>query len=79
MYDFEKNKLKASHHQLQAIADFFSNDKRDFIEHEGWFCKISDEYDMLLGALFTGLTGDRQPGVLDTGVMIQLKIISGMV
>ena len=50
VYDFEKNKLKASHNQLQAIADFFSNDKRDFIEHEGWFCKISEANDMLLGA-----------------------------
>ena len=50
MYDFENNKLKASHNQLQAIANFFSNDKRDFIEHEGWFCKVSDEYDMILGA-----------------------------
>ncbi len=50
VYDFEKKKLKASHPQLQPIANFFINDKRDFIEHEGWFCKISDEYDMLLGA-----------------------------
>jgi glutamate dehydrogenase/leucine dehydrogenase len=50
VYDFENNKLKASHNQLQAIANFFSNDKRDFIEHEGWFCKVSDEYDMILGA-----------------------------
>ncbi|MCW8824050.1 MAG: hypothetical protein OQK63_08175, partial [Ignavibacteriaceae bacterium] len=50
VYDFEKKTLKASHTQLQPIADFFANDERDFIEHEGWFCKISDEYDMLLGA-----------------------------
>ena len=50
VYDFEKKKLKTSHTQLQPIADFFTNDKRDFIEHEGWFCKVSDEYDMLLGA-----------------------------
>jgi leucine dehydrogenase len=50
VYDFEKKTLKASHTQLQPIADFFSNDKRDFIEHEGWFCKVFDEYDMLLGA-----------------------------
>ena len=50
VYDFEKKNLKASHPQLQPVADFFIDDKRDFIEHEGWFCKISDEYDMLLGA-----------------------------
>lgn len=49
-YDDEKKTLTASHSRLQPIADFFAADKRDFIEHEGWFCKISDEYDMLLGA-----------------------------
>jgi len=50
VYDSEKKKLAASHPQLQPIADYFLNDKRDFIEHEGWFCKISEEYRMLLGA-----------------------------
>jgi leucine dehydrogenase len=50
VYDYEEENLKASHPQLQPIADYFENDKRDFIEHEGWFCKISEEYDMLLGA-----------------------------
>ena len=50
VYDFEKKNLKASHLQLQSVADFFAIDKRDFIEHEGWFCKVSDSYDMLLGA-----------------------------
>ncbi|MDH3269388.1 MAG: hypothetical protein OEM46_11095, partial [Ignavibacteria bacterium] len=49
-YDFEKKNLKASHPQLQPLANFFADDKRDFIEHEGWFCKISEEYNMLLGA-----------------------------
>ncbi len=50
VYDDKKNKLIASHQRLQQIADFFTADNRDFINHEGWFCKISDEYDMLLGA-----------------------------
>jgi leucine dehydrogenase len=50
VYDNETKKLAASHPQLQPIADYFLNDKRDFIEHEGWFCKISKEYKMLLGA-----------------------------
>lgn len=50
VYDDKQKKLLASHPQLQPIADFFIEDQRDFIEHEGWFCKISDEYDMLLGA-----------------------------
>ena len=50
VYDDVKKSLAASHTQLQPIADYFLEDKRDFIEHEGWFCKVSDHYDMLLGA-----------------------------
>ncbi len=50
VYDDKKKSLTASHPILQPIADFFTNDKRDFIEHEGWFCKVSDEYDMIHGA-----------------------------
>jgi hypothetical protein len=50
VYNDKQKKLIASHSKLQPIADFFIEDQRDFIEHEGWFCKISEEYDMLLGA-----------------------------
>ena len=50
VYDDKKKSLTASHSKLQPIADYFINDKRDFIEHEGWFCKVSDEYDMIHGA-----------------------------
>jgi glutamate dehydrogenase/leucine dehydrogenase len=50
VYDDENKLITTSHQQLQPIADYFSNEGRDFNEHEGWFCKISDEYDMLLGA-----------------------------
>ena len=50
VYDEKEKSLATSHPILQPIADFFLNDKRDFIEHEGWFCKVSDSYDMLLGA-----------------------------
>ncbi len=50
VYDDNKKSLTASHPILQSIADFFTNDKRDFIEHEGWFCKVSDQYDMIHGA-----------------------------
>jgi leucine dehydrogenase len=50
VYDSKKKILKASHSQLQPLAGFFTNDERDFIEHEGLFCKLSEEYDMLLGA-----------------------------
>ncbi len=50
VYDDVKKSLITSHPQLQSIADYFTNDKRDFITHEGWFCKVSENYDMLLGA-----------------------------
>lgn len=50
VYDDETKKLTTSHRQLQPIANYFTNEGRDFNEHEGWFCKISDDYDMLLGA-----------------------------
>jgi glutamate dehydrogenase/leucine dehydrogenase len=50
VFDDKSKTLTASHSQLKPIADYFNKDKRDFIEHEGWFCKISDIYDMLLGA-----------------------------
>ncbi|MCW9066381.1 MAG: hypothetical protein OQJ78_08780, partial [Ignavibacteriaceae bacterium] len=50
VFDEKKKNLTASHSILQSIADFFTNDKRDFIEHEGWFCKVSDQYNMIHGA-----------------------------
>ena len=50
VYNDEKKSIEASHKKLQNIADYFSQDKRDFIKHEGWFCKLSENYDMLLGA-----------------------------
>jgi glutamate dehydrogenase/leucine dehydrogenase len=42
--------LLASHSILQPIADYFSEDKRDFIEHEGMFFQISGKFKMLHGA-----------------------------
>jgi len=50
VYDDKEKHLIASNEKLQPIADYFEKDKRDFIEHEGWFCKISNEYEMILGA-----------------------------
>ncbi len=50
VYDDVKKSLITSHPKLQSIADYFTSDKRDFIQHEGWFCKVSENYDMLLGA-----------------------------
>jgi len=42
--------LLSSHSILQPIADYFSEDKRDFIEHEGMFFQVSGKYKMLHGA-----------------------------
>lgn len=50
VYDDVKKSLITSHTKLQSIADYFIRDKRDFMKHEGWFCKVSEYYDMLLGA-----------------------------
>ncbi len=49
-FNKDENSLVASHKVLQPVADYFSNDKRDFINHEGMFFKISKGYEMLLGA-----------------------------
>jgi glutamate dehydrogenase/leucine dehydrogenase len=50
VYNDDKQKLIASHKFLQPIADHFTIDSRDFMKHEGWFCRISDDFDMLMGA-----------------------------
>ena len=50
VYDDKKESLTASNKKLQSIADYFVQDKRDFIKHEGWFCKLSESFDMILGA-----------------------------
>ena len=50
IYDDAKKSFITSHTKLQSIANYFIRDKRDFMEHEGWFCKVSEYYDMLLGA-----------------------------
>lgn len=50
VYDPESETVKASHKQLEPIADFLQNDKRDFNTHEGIFVQVSSKYDTLLGA-----------------------------
>lgn len=48
--DIAKGALVASHTILQPIADYFSNDLRDFINHEGMFFHVYEKYQILLGA-----------------------------
>ncbi|MEN8194103.1 MAG: hypothetical protein ABFS12_14865, partial [Bacteroidota bacterium] len=50
VYDPNNKKVKASHPQLDEIAQFLENDKRDFEEHEGLFVQLSSKFDTLLGA-----------------------------
>ncbi len=50
IYDEKKGKVIASHKQLQAVADFLDNDKRDFAKHEGLFFQLTEKYDILQGA-----------------------------
>lgn len=49
-YDRKAKVMKSSHPQLQPIADFVTEDKRDFMEHEGLFFQISKEFETLQGA-----------------------------
>ncbi len=46
----KQGQIRASHTQLQAIADFIQNDKRDYLRHEGIFLQISAQHETLQGA-----------------------------
>jgi leucine dehydrogenase len=50
VYDSNNKKMRASHSQLQPVADFIGSDTRDFMIHEGLFFQITEKYDTLLGA-----------------------------
>jgi leucine dehydrogenase len=50
VYDSDNKQLISSHPQLQPIADYFIADKRDFMEHEGFFVQLNHKYNTLLGA-----------------------------
>ncbi len=50
VFDRAQKKIIASHPELQPIADFILTDKRDFLEHEGLFFRVTEKYDTLLGA-----------------------------
>ena len=42
--------VRASHTELNDIADILSKDPRDFDAHEGLFCRVSEYADMIHGA-----------------------------
>ncbi len=50
VYDPVQRTVRSSHPQLQPIAEFLQNDRRDFAEHEGLFFRVMEKYDILQGA-----------------------------
>jgi len=50
VYDAKNKMVRASHKQLQPVADFMQYDKRDFMAHEGIFLQVSRKHDTLQGA-----------------------------
>lgn len=50
VYDKQVDKVNVSHPELQELADFINNDKRDFMQHEGMLFQVSEKYDVLFGA-----------------------------
>jgi glutamate dehydrogenase/leucine dehydrogenase len=49
-YDCVKKSVITSHKQLETIATFLNDDRRDFMRHEGLFFQLTDQYDILQGA-----------------------------
>ena len=49
VYDKKTGKPKASHPELQELADFFANDDMDYRKHEGAFMTIGTRTGALLG------------------------------
>ena len=50
VYDPGSKRMLASHPELEPIAELISQDKRDFMEHEGVFLQVSSAHDTLQGA-----------------------------
>jgi glutamate dehydrogenase/leucine dehydrogenase len=50
VYDPVNKHVQSSHPQLQPLAEFVFEDRRDFAEHEGLFFQVTEKYDTLQGA-----------------------------
>jgi glutamate dehydrogenase/leucine dehydrogenase len=46
----ENGKVSTSHPELNEIADWIAEDSPDFLNHEGMFFRLSENFDVLLGA-----------------------------
>jgi glutamate dehydrogenase/leucine dehydrogenase len=50
VYEPQNQVVQSSHPQLQPLAEFIRNDRRDFAAHEGLFFQLTERYDTLQGA-----------------------------
>ena len=50
VYDPKVQRVLSSHPQLQPLAEFIGDDRRDFAAHEGLFFQVTERYDTLQGA-----------------------------
>ncbi len=50
VYDPKDQRVRSSHPQLQPLAEFIGNDRRDFAAHEGLFFQVTEQHNILQGA-----------------------------
>jgi leucine dehydrogenase len=50
VWDAEREEVRASHPQLDALARLLGEDRRDFDRHEGFFVQVAPETGVLQGA-----------------------------
>jgi len=50
VYDKQQAKVVTSNPLVQDVADFINEDKRDFMQHEGMFFQVNQEFDILQAA-----------------------------
>jgi leucine dehydrogenase len=50
IHDPSENRVRASHRELDQLADFVASDRRDFLGHEGLFFELEPVHGLLYGA-----------------------------
>ncbi|MDO8644416.1 MAG: Glu/Leu/Phe/Val dehydrogenase dimerization domain-containing protein, partial [bacterium] len=64
VFDPVEKVVRSSHPELEPIAEFLRNDKRDFLEHEGLFFQVTEKFDTLQGAFIHKTNrGQAQGGI----------------
>lgn len=74
VYDAEHACVISSHPQLKPIAQFFQEDIRDFMQHEGMFFKFRRSMIRCKGCLSIVPIADRGPAVCGTGIIRAWKM-----